>query len=385
MLASTMLFSCQQENEPAPAINAPKDGMIEWTANINLPDNFRTRAADSFAVGSDGLYTFNREIDKLWYAVYYDGAYFYDCTSENAPVPQKIEDGKFTVLFRFNNNIDPSKVYLFFWAGNESDNVTTNDVQTVTDGINLNFQKRCVSVDPKYMNGNNTELKEYDSFSSYVQLASSSSVTDFSKQVTLRRPFAQIHVLSDEFTGVGGTKGFENGLTLVPGFGVEAASSSNYTENLVSPTTWYFDDSINATPVFRKNEFSYSLTNYEHTNNWSGTSPERVTFKGRSMDYLGCYYVFAPVIKSQLKYAGSSANTSVLGKINLAFRNSGSPLAGSEFVPVDLPADGIQANNRYVIYNKASDEGGSGGFLTNNFVFEIVTDPEWEGSTEITK
>ena len=385
MLASTMLFSCQQENEPAPAINGPKDGMIEWTANINLPDNFRTRAADSFAVGSDGLYTFNREIDKLWYGVYYDGAYFYDCTSENAPVPQKIEDGKFTVLFKFNNNIDPSKVYLFFWAGNESDNVTTNDVQTVTDGINLNFQKRCVSVDPKYMNGNNIELKEYDSFASYVQLSTSNNVTDYNKSVTLKRPFAQIHVLSDEFTGAGGTSGFENGLTVVPGFGVETATKSNYTNNLLSPTTWYFDDSINASPVYKKNEFSYSLTNYEHTNSWSGTSPERVTFKGRNMDYLGCYYVFAPIIKSPLKYAEATSNFSVLGKVNLAFRDKNKVIANSDFVSVELPSEGIQANNRYVIYNKSTSEGGTGGFLTSNFVFEIVTDPEWNEDKEISK
>lgn len=232
------------------------------------------------------------------------------------------------------------------------------------------------------MNGNNAELIEYDSFAAYVQLASTNNVTDYNKSVTLKRPFAQIHILSDEFIVAGGTEGYEDGITVMPGFGSETASSSNYSENLVSPTTWYFDDSINATPGFKKNEFSYSLTNYEYTNEWSGIAPERVTFKNRFMDYLGCYYVFAPVVKSQLKYAESSGNPAVLGKVNLAFRAKNETLDNSIFVPVELPSDGIQANNRYIIYNKASSEGGNGGFLSSNFVFEIITDTEWAASDQ---
>lgn len=115
LFASAFLFSCQQENEPKQSGGMSLEEQLkEWSINVNLPDNFRTRAGAAGTVGADGLYTFSRSIDKLWYAVYYDGKLFYDSSSDNSPVPQKNGDGQFSVLFKFNNNIDPSKVYLFF-------------------------------------------------------------------------------------------------------------------------------------------------------------------------------------------------------------------------------------------------------------------------------
>lgn len=386
ILASSLLFSCSQENEPAqsPVVN---DGeMIEWTATLQIPGDLRTRDAAAGEIGSDGLYSFSgREIDRLWYAVYYDGAFLYDSEQSDAPNATKTADGHFTVPFKFHNTIDFTKVYLFFWAGNSNDNVTTLDVTTISDGINLNFAKRCVSVDPKYMNGNNTELKEYDSFAGYVQLSDTNDVSDFSVIATLHRPFAQIHILTDEFVVPGVSSDFTNGVTVVPGFGSELATSTNYTENLMSPTTWYYDSSIGQTPAYKQNEFTFSQTPYEFTNTLSGSAPERTTFKDRTMDYMGCYYVFAPVVKAPLKVAESSGSATTYGKVNLAFRKKGDSLANSEFACVDLPVEGIKANNKYVIYDKTVEEGGPGGFISSTFVFEVVTDPEWEGTTEISK
>ena len=392
VLASTMLFSCQQENEPKQPIDNSIDleGMVEWSAEIKLPDELRTRAAANGTVGSDGLYSFTREIDRLWYAVYYNGQYLYDSEQTDAPNAVKTSDGQFTVKFKFHNTIDFTKVYMFFWAGNNDDNVTINDVQTVTNGINLNFKKRCVSVDPKYMNGDNSELKEYDSFSGYVQLSNTQEVSNYSIVATLHRPFAQIHILSDEFTFPGVYADFKNGVTVMPGFGNENATLLNYTNNMVSPTTWFYDSSLDLTPGFLKNEFQFSPTTYEFTNTLSGVSPERVTFKNRTMDYLGCYYVFAPIEKSPLKLAQSTGTPYTLGKVNLAFRKVGDNISSSEFASVDLPSEGICANNRYVIYNKAADDveddDDNGGFISKKFVFEVVTDPEWENpDTEIKK
>lgn len=384
-----LLSSCSQSDEPNQVQGATGEkDMVEWIGEFNLPDNLRTRVAATGSVGEDGLYTFSREINRVWYAVYYQGSYLYD--SEQSDTPDAIRKGDgFTVLFKFHKELDPTQIYIFFWAGNNEDNVTVSDA-TSSDAINLNFKNRCVSVNPVYMNGGNSALQEYDSFAGYFQLSPTKDVTNYNMKFTLKRPFAQIHILSDEFTFPGVSTYYPSGLTVVPGFGTSEASTSNYTSNLMSPTTWYFDSSIALTPSYRKNEFQYTLTNYEFTNTLSGSTPERVTFKNRKMDYLGCYYVFAPIEKSSLKYAVSSGNNSTLGKLNLAIRKKGDAIGTSQFASVDLPAEGIQANNRYVIYNHANtgdgDGGnGGGGFVTNNFAFEVVTAPSWDGTNEVSK
>lgn len=381
------LAACSQAEEP---VNVSVDAgeNVEWVADIVLPDDFKTRAAASGSVGSDGLYSFSREIDRLWYAVYYNGAYLYD--SEQALAPDAIKKGDgFTVLFKFHKDLDPTQIYIFFWAGNKQDNVTLSNA-TSSGAITLNFANRCVSVDPKYMNGNNTAIQEYDSFAGYFQLSSTKDVSNYNMKVTLKRPFAQIHVLSDEFTYPGVNVAFPDGVTVVPGFGANSATTANYTSNLMSPTTWFFDSSISLNPSYRQNEFMYSLTDYEFTNTLSGVTPERVTFKNRTMDYLGCYYVFAPVTKAPLKYATSSGDTSTLQYLNLAFRKKGQAISASEFATVTLPSEGIKANNRYVIYNHANTgdgDGGNngGGFITHSYAFEIVTAPSWDGTEETSK
>lgn len=385
-LSLLALASCTQAEEPAKDYN-PLDEKetVEWPVSISLPDEFRTRGAAEGLVGPDGLYAFSREIDRLWYAVYYNEELLYDSEDASAPETIKTDDG-FSVMFKLHQQADPSKVRIFFWAGNAGDNVSVAD-RTASEGITLNFKNRCVSVDPKYMNGNNTALQEYDSFSGYITLAESKERAEHHQKIVLKRPFAQIHVLSDEFISPGVNMDFPEGVTVVPGFGTDKADSSNYAENLMAPYTWFYDASYSLTPAYRDGEYIYKLNDYEFTNTLSGASPERVTFKEREMDYLGCFYVFAPVQKAPLKYAVSSGNSSTLGKINLAFRKKGAALSASEFASVDIPAEGLQANNRYVIYNHESSAGGpggpgDGGFITDNFTFEIVADPEWSGTDE---
>ncbi|MCH5236477.1 MAG: hypothetical protein J1E95_01595 [Muribaculaceae bacterium] len=392
-LAVMGLASCSQAEEPAPVPFSDDADNIEWVADITLPDDFKTRAAASGTVGSDGLYTFSREINRLWYAVYYNGAYLYDSEQDLAPDAVKKGDG-FTVLFKFHKDLDPTKIYIFFWAGNSEDNVTVSDTMD-TQAINLNFVNRCVSVNPYYMNGNNKELKEYDSFSGYIQLSPTKNVTNYNMKVTLKRPFAQIHVLSDEFSYPGVSTAFPNGVTVIPGFGSDIANSTNHESNMQLPTTWFFDSSLTMSPAYTQNEYRFTSANYQFTNNLSGSSPERVTFKNRTMDYLGCLYVFAPVQKAQFKYPVASGLSSSLGKLNLAFMKKGEDISKAQYAAVSLPADGIQANNRYVVYNRQNtgdgdggpggNDGDGGGFVTASFAFEVVTAPGWDGTTDIQK
>lgn len=395
LLFAVSVGSCTHADEPELESGKLFDGedMIEWTAEIKLPDEFKTRAAAEGKVGSDGLYTFSREINRLWYAVYYNGAYLYDSEQDMAPDGIKKGDG-FTVLFKFHKDLDPTQIYIFFWAGNTGDNVTVSDAID-SEAINLNFHNRCVSVNPKYMNGNNTELREFDSFSGYFQLSPTKDISNYNMKVTLKRPFTQIHVLSDEFTYPGVSTAFPNGVTVVPGFGSDIASSVNYASNMMLPTTWFYDSSISMNPGYKQNEYRYTETNYQFTNSLSGKTPERVTFKNRTMDYLGCLYVFAPVQKAQLKYPAASGFSSTLGKLNLAFMKKGENMSSAQFAAVELPSGGIQANNRYVVYNRANtgdgdggpggNDGPGGGFITASYAFEVVTAPGWDSTNEIQK
>lgn len=395
ILLGGMMASCTNSDEPERVYDnyLERPDLVEWTADIKLPADFKTRAAASGTVGEDGLYTFTRDIDRLWYAVYYNGAYLYDSEQDLAPDGVKKDDA-FTVVFKFHKDLDPTQIYIFFWAGNSEDNVSLNDVID-SEAINLNFQNRCVSVNPKYMNGNNTDLQEYDSYAGYYQLSPTKDIADYNIKVTLKRPFAQIHVLTDEFTFPGVATAFPNGVTVIPGFGADIATSDNYSNNMQLPTTWFFDSSISMNPGYKQNEYKFTPTNYEYTNNLSGTSPERVSFKGRTMDYLGCLYVFAPIEKAPLKYPVSSGFASNLSKVNLAFIKKGETIANAQFAAVSIPADGLQANNRYVIYNRANtgdgdggpggNDGEGGGFVTANFAFEVVTSPDWNGTDDIQK
>lgn len=395
LLCTGLLSSCTQTEEPIAKKNNPWEGpdVVEWTANITLPDDYKTRAAASGSVGTDGLYTFSREIDRLWYAVYYNGSYLYDSEQDMTPDGIKKGDG-FTVLFKFHKDLDPTQIYLFFWAGNHEDNVSVSDVVD-SQTINLNFANRCVSVNPYYINGNNNELQEYDSFAGYYQLSPTKDIANYNMKVTLKRPFAQIHILSDEFTYPGVSTAFPKGVTIIPGFGGDIANSENYSSNMQLPTTWFFDSSISLNPGYSQNEYRFTATNYQFTNNLSKQTPERVNFKGRTMDYLGCLYVFAPVEKSPLKYPVASGFSSVLSKLNLAFMKKGESIDNAQFAAVTMPSDGLQANNRYVVYNRQNtgdgdggpggNDGDGGGFITASYAFEVVTAPSWDSTNEFQK
>lgn len=386
LVAAVGFTSCQQAEEPQSPAN-PGDGEVnEWTLDVNLPDDMKTRAAASNSQGSDGLYSFTREIDKIWYAVYYENKLLYTCKSDEAPQAVKSGD-KFTLLFRLAKLYDPTKVEIFFWAGNSEDNVTVTDGTTASNGINLNFNNCCVSVDPKYLNGNNSVIAEYDSFAGYFQLSNTKNVTNYNLKVTLKRPFAQIHVLSDEFANASVKTAYPNGIVAVPGFGRNAATSSNLSTEMVSPTTWFYDNSISLSPAFKQNEYSFTQTNYEFTNTLSNNWPERTTFKERDFHYLGCYLVFAPSADATLKGATATGNTAAYTKLNLAIRKPGEALSSSLFKAVDLPASGIKANNRYVVYNKKKtgdgDGEGGGGFVSDSYAFEVLVDNTWNGTTDV--
>lgn len=348
ILCIAFIAACSDEVVIDPVQEAlnPTDGFSEWSLEMKLPDEPKTRAAAQGTAGADGLYSFSREVNKLWYALYYNDNYIYDCTSTGAPTVEKIGD-KFSMTMKVSNNWDPSKVKLFFWAGNADDNVTLSDATSASNGININFTQRCVSVDPKYLNGNGS-IAEYDSFCGYFQLSPTANVTNYEPKFSLKRPFAQIHILSDQYK----RDTYSGGIQVIPGFGRNAASSSNMSSDLVVPTTWFFDESKSLSPTYKQGEYIFAQSNYEFTNDLGNSWPSKTTFNGRDFHYLGCLLTFAPDGDGVLKGSGASGNTSVYGKLNLAIRANGQSVSTSSFTSVNMPSASVKANNRYVVYNK---------------------------------
>lgn len=348
ILCIAFIASCSDEVVIDPVQEAlnPSDGYSEWSLEMKLPDEPKTRAAAQGTAGSDGLYSFSREVNKLWYALYYNDNYIYDCTSSGAPAVEKLGD-KFSMNVKISNNWDPSKVKLFFWAGNADDNVTLSDATSASNGININFTQRCVSVDPKYLNGNGS-IAEYDSFCGYFQLSPTANVTNYEPKFSLKRPFAQIHILSDQYK----RDTYSGGIQVIPGFGRNAATASNMSSDLVVPTTWFFDESKSLSPTYRQGEYIFAQSNYEFTNDLGNSWPSKTTFNGRDFHYLGCLLTFAPDGEGVLKGSGASGNTSVYGRLNLAIRANGQSVSSSSFTSVNMPSASVKANNRYVVYNK---------------------------------
>jgi len=397
VLTAFGLASCSQNEDSTlnPSMLEDKDA-VSYTLEMQLPDDFKTRAAAPLAKGSDGLYSFTREINKLWYAVYYEDQWKYDCTTAEAAQPSMTGD-KFYLVFKLAKIYDPTKVKIFFWAGNAEDKVTVDYSQTDAEegNINLNFKARCVSIDPKYVNGSNSSIAEYDSFCGYFQLSPTTNVSNFNLKFTLKRPFAQIHVLSDEFIDPMVRDAYPLGFVASLGFGraAEGASATNMSSDVVVPTTWFYDNSIGLGDAYKAGEYKYTQTNYEYTNNLANTWPNRTTFKGRDFHYTACLLTFAPV-DGILKGAQTTGNVGNYQYLNLAFRMPDKTYGDKTtmFRKVNLPATGIKANNRYVVYNHLTtptdpnnpDGGGSGGndLVSDVYNFEISNNSVWDGTGE---
>jgi len=363
-----LLSSCSNSSADTNLLS-PDGDMLEWTLEVQLPDDMATRAAASLAKGSDGLYSFTREINKLWYAVYYKDQYVFDINSAGATQPAKI-DNKFYLIFKFPKLYDPTQLKVFLWAGNAEDNVSTDDVTSVSNGINLNFINRCVSIDPKYINGGSTDIAECDSFYGYYQLSDTNNPTDFNLKFTLKRPFAQIHVLTNEMVNADTKDAFPSGI--IAGMGVGGAdevSSSNLNQNYVLPTTWFYDNSVTLNPAYNKGDFIYTQSNYEYATSMGSDFPELTRFKNKDYHYLGCMLTFA------------IPNDGQFSKLNMSVRNGDETIGSSDFVSVNLPESGIVSNYRYVVYNDntgTASDNPRPGFFTENFSFECIVDfPYW--------
>ena len=370
--ASTMLFSCKNAEEPLPPVGDMDSGdMIEYSISVNVPDEMRTRAASTGNLGSSGIYEFPlRTIDKLWYAMYYDGSL------KSQSTITRNDNNPFSISLRVDGDTDPSKVWFFFWAGNSEDVIYTNQSNYPSGAIlSLDYNKRVVELSTSYFFSN---LKFYDSFTGYFPFSTSDDKSVRTCSFTLKRPFAQFHLLTDDFLSETSDlyKDYPQGIACAAGFGTEPVSNSVNAQMQLA-TKWHFDE--DPTSTFNKDDLEWTFVNTKFVNPLNGS--QRTTFKDRKMDYLGVFFTFATTSpdnfsKDKLNFAIAASNTANFPQYSDYF---------NKYISVQLPEEGIKANNKYVIYNKSREDGGS-GFLDGFFDYEILVnhDGVWdEPNTDI--
>ena len=359
-LASTMLFSCQNSEEPIPSPGDINSGeMVEYSISVNIPDEMRTRDSANASIGETGLYEFeNRIIDKVWYAVYYDNVL--KTTGEQ----QRSNEQPFEISYRMTGSSDPSKLCFFFWAGNVDDQVST----TGSPMVKLDYNKTQVTVNQAAMHDNGI-LKFYDSFAGYYQFADKNDNTIRTKTIILKRPFSLIHIITDDFTDTDLGEDYPNGFTCFTGFGnskAAKASSNSYINNFDLINTWNY----------KENTYSKSQNyNFYFQNDLKLNNPQRVTFKNREMDYLTCFFTF-PTSNDI-----TQLNLLVFEDGNKSLNGTGSSIDNyfnsSKQISLLLPEGGFVANTQYIIYNKKRSEGGT-GFLEAVYNYKIIADNDYE-------
>lgn len=351
-MVSTMLFSCKNAEEP---IQSPGDNnsgdMVEYSISVNIPEEVRTRADNKF--DSSGLLMIEREITDLTYVVY-----------ENNMVKEvnsvtRDDTNPFEVVFRITPGIDPSEVNLFFWAGgkNEISSTIKDNTPFVLDerafSVSLNL-----SVSNSFYNNSNL----YDSFAGFYSLEE--LITDKSRKayIALKRPFAQIHIISDDLipSETNLFRDFSEIVSVKSGLFREPGTS------MALPTTWrYSNDTFS---------FNFNVSNW--FDNKLNEGEYRTTFKEREMEYLSCFLIFAPKVKAQ--YINPS-NQDILNKLNFIVCNNDNHKDTNyyDLVTVTLPEEGLEANTRYVIYNKKRSEGGTGFINDPYYVISVDNDVNW--------
>lgn len=355
---------------------------------IASPENgLKTRAQESaLSYGTDGLYSFSRTIDKLWYAVYNNGTLLYNSFEDG--IPQAVYDSA-TETFRLdlqipliNEQIKLKDYTVFFFAGNSADNVQDKEI---TDGIGLDFANKTMYAYPAILS-NTPATGEFftpdqrDYFAKYTTLDKVVGA-DLSGNITLTRPFCQISLLTDELTQPAVLKTYDSngnvGVSTIPSIFTKKGATS--TETL--PYAWnYSTDNI---LVKDQSLLSFTLNSKAACNTDNKLSiPQEVTFKDRKMICLASYLMLAPDTRKAYN-PGSSQE-----QFTFALTATGDRHSSDATIKVNVPNGGLKANEKYVLYNKQfdpenPDEGGEQGIFSTHYVLDVLVDPAWEGNKEL--
>lgn len=414
MAAVTMIVpavtSCSNEE----GVKSPVETGIDLTKgerfslSIGIPEeDMKTRAAGqdpTLTYGSDGLFSFERTIDKLWYAVYNKGTLLYNSTQAGITQAVYDEDSKgFTLdilIPEIDGAINLADYSIFFFAGNESDNIQMEDFETYGI-IGLDFANKTLYAYPHklYSEINEEDIynpNQYDYFCKYETLdkiVAAVADSEFKGKIVLTRPFCQVSLLTDELRqGTILNTYSDNGKVFVtanPSVEIKKGEETNYT----IPYAWKYDtDEILTTYA---TEFTcHSTALYDNVKK----APQEVKFKDRDMFCVASYLMLAPNTK---KAYNSDADSQ---KFYFDISVSGSRFSTNAVAEAKIPVAGLRANEKYILYNRKytpsggdpgetdPDDpnpdpnpggGGDGGIISNHYDLEIIVDPTWQGNNNL--
>lgn len=350
-MASTTFFSCQNSEEPIQINNSYSEKDVEYSISVNVPDEMRTRSGQIGEVGEDGLIAFpSRKIDRLYYGVYIN-----EEKSSTGSV-DRTGTQPFTIIYKAPEGIEKDQISFFFWAGSSSDFTNSDPV------FKIDYEKKTVSItELNYYPANTTKLYAFDSFTGYFKLSSLIKDESKSVSVTLKRPFSEIHLLTDDLNEKESNIYRDYSVyTVLSGFGKDKVNLENYKNEITIPTVWHFDT----------NELEFKGTTRNLLKN-SLNGSYTTTFKGKQMNYLACFYTFGYIGETDIEDKPSKLN------LGISYGNTFDSSKG-QFVSIDLPESGIKSNYKYIIYNKSRSDGGTGFLEDPYYVFSINNDENWE-------
>lgn len=356
--------------------------------SISMPTSeMKTRAGETptFSYGDDGLFSFDRTIDRLWYAVYNNGNLLYH--SVQPGITQAVYDAEkdaFTLdiqIPKINDEIKLEEYSVFFFAGNALDKVDTKEIN---NGIGLDFANKTMYAYPALMNrtvasGEMFNPQQYDYFAKYITLDKVVS-SGYNGSVTLIRPFCQVSLLTDELcqASVLGTYASDGKVAVktTPSMFTQRAMTTANT----LPYGWNYETDNILVKGIADLSFTLDARAFNNVDN-SYTIPQEVTFKERKMFCVASYLMLAPSAKKA--YDAESDKE----QFSFALNVSGDRGSTDASASADVPTGGLKANEKYIMYNKKYDpstgEGGGGGILSSHYLVDIVVDPTWEGNNEI--
>lgn len=394
------LTSCSEESSMAPQmpdvstegfVYAPDDSWSQFKLTTSAPEEeLRSRAfgTSEVTVGADGLWTFNQHIEDcdLWYAVYEqlsngNKQLLFDSSTSGAPKPvrDKNDNSKWSLVYSLPKSVDIESIYIYLYAGHKTYTHVIGKSGVINNSASPDAEVRFTTAELELKpNGRqpHTDGYFYNGFYYCGKAIGGASAT--TTEITLKRPWAEVHVLTDEFYRNGDIAKiwYPNGLFSRMGMSTDGAYSA--WNSRISDL--YFK--VEGTSA-KQNGADTPLCSYNNTLNASQW--ERVTFDGRKMDYLGCYHVPHTIVNASAWGNGIIANNNnPYISINKKAWTTAADMKANDVINVQLPTTTFNENTRYIFYNKKLNDGDTEapgeGMLTNNWTYTIVAGTGWDSS-----
>lgn len=338
--------SCQDENDMP---NVPSGDKISYTGdnvvfNIKTPDGApRTRTQDG-----NGWYGNGVDAEVLNYAVYEKTASgeisIVTGSTKGGPKPVETADG-WTLSLNIPAGIEYRAVFFADAFGATEDDQCAWFVEW--DDADIHFTGL-----PSQGDGSDAFFALFDSETDKSLIGADGI------NITMRRPFVQMNVISNELDNKVVASKFRNGVTSTMQF-------MDIDDRIGYPEYWYFlTDEIQ---FLAQDKYASSCV-------FPGDETKKVTFNGKQYDLLYMGYYFAP--------ASSTEVDATPDRLEFRFGPKGStPVSTCQVSLANGATDLFQRNQRVIIYHDASQ--GGNGFFSAQTNFSIAVDPGFSNQSAV--